>query len=510
MKLSALLLAFLVDRASAEASSYRETVLEAWERSNSTTRSRRPVMKSKGDTTRMQNIPVDGTVSILQVVPGTEDRRARRNLKKTATDEIPYPPDGAVFAKTGASIHFKESTDMTDIECFVFDHKDPDHDFSVCESPGFTLDVVDGIADIQLTGFELGVYTWWVEDSFGTKSSPQSFEIKTPSEVNPSEVVRLSAGVQKSGVQELVGEAEWEMGGDILGASGRIYYSSYGIDYACTGTVMKDNKSGRTLIVTAAHCVWDDIDEVFGSYAVFIPNRDSIQTTLTADEIHRQCTEDVCGCWTMSAGVVHDKWRDLPWPDRLAYDYGVWIVDDVGAHEGAFCGSEALDKAVNEFEWEVGVDLESEYLHAMGYSLEHNPDFRYCADMAEFNQPVDGTDTYWLPECGLTGGASGGPWISGMTSEGRGKIVSVNSWSYSDIPGLGGPIIDESAARCLVNAAREVDFAAIQAQPEGEQGIFVNCYDRPCIPAEEADARRLRGDSLTGRVLCERTKEHKN
>ena len=117
----------------------------------------------------------------------------------------------------------------------------------------------------------------------------------------------------------------------------------------------------------------------------------------------------------------------------------MWVVDDVGAHEGASCGSDALDEAVQKFEWEVGVDLESTYLHGLGYSLEHNPDFRYCADKAEFNQPIEGTDTYWLPGCGLTGGASVGPWIAEMnTSEGTGKIVSVNSWSYSDTSGVGG------------------------------------------------------------------------
>ena len=60
-----------------------------------------------------------------------------------------------------------------------------------------------------------------------------------------------------------------------------------------------------------------------------------------------------------------------------------------------------------------------------------------------------------------------------------------------------------------MNAARNVDFKAVQAEPEGEQGIFVNCYNRDCIPEEELESRKLRG-TLDGRVLCAKTKEHKS
>lgn len=112
-----------------------------------------------------------------------------------------------------------------------------------------------------------------------------------------------------------------------------------------------------------------------------------------------------------------------------------------------------------------------------------------------------------MDNCGLTGGASGGPWITDFDpATGSGKVVSVNSWSYGDRNGMGGPIIDASAARCLANAARAADFAAIAAdQPDGEEGIFVNCHNRPCIPEEEAARRKLRGLS---RELCEKMGIH--
>ena len=235
--------------------SYNEKVIEAWSKSNSTTRSRCPQLASDGSTKRLENIPLKGseTVTVLQEVNGTDDGDRRRGLQQESS-QVPWPADGAELPKNGNAIHFREDTSMRDIDCFVFKHIDPDKSFSVCEENGVTIPVVDGIAEIQMTGFQLGEYEWWVEDSSGAQSESQKFTI-----VPPREVVRRSKRTQ-----EVVEEAEWEYRGNIQGSTGRIYYSSYGVDFACTGTVIKDRMSGRTLIVTAAHCVWDDIDEVFG------------------------------------------------------------------------------------------------------------------------------------------------------------------------------------------------------------------------------------------------------
>ena len=124
----------------------------------------------------------------------------------------------------------------------------------------------------------------------------------------------------------------------------------------------------------------------FGHNVIFIPNRDAIQTELSGDEVFRQCEEDVCGCWTASAGVVHDLWRDLLWPDNLPYDYGFWIVDDVEAHDGTKCATtDALDGAVDAMEFDVGVNLTKVFVNGFGYSLEYNPDFRVSTSVALFN-----------------------------------------------------------------------------------------------------------------------------
>lgn len=81
-----------------------------------------------------------------------------------------------------------------------------------------------------------------------------------------------------------------------------------------------------------------------------------------------------------------------------------------------------------------------------------------------------------------------------------GTIVAVNSYGYSTQPGMGSAIIDASAARCLANAARNADYKSLAALPAGQEGLVVNCSDRPCVSDGAVGRRELRG-SLT-RSLC--------
>jgi len=247
----------------------------------------------------------------------------------------------------------------------------------------------------------------------------------------------------------------------------------------------------------------DQFSGTFGSEVLFIPNRDE-NTALDGVDPHRECAEDPCGCWHLSGGIIHDKFADLPYPERLAYDYGFYVVKDEGKHEGNVCnGSTALDIAVPELDFVLGEVVEGEKGVGLGYTYDFNPDFRYCADTYTQKevQAGQGLFTYWLPNCGLGSGASGGPWLKNFdTTTGSGSIVSVNSWSFSSGTGMGGPKIDPAEGRCLMNFAREVDVDVLEAQAEGEQGSYVNC-DRPCISPDEAAGRRLRG-LREGRQLC--------
>ena len=70
---------------------------------------------------------------------------------------------------------------------------------------------------------------------------------------------------------------------------------------------------------------------------------------------------------------------------------------------------------------------------AFGYPAAgryHGNDLTYCQNPLGFDA-LTGNTNYKLA-CGMTGGSSGGPWLSGFDSTGNaGTIRSLNSYGYS-------------------------------------------------------------------------------
>jgi len=90
-------------------------------------------------------------------------------------------------------------------------------------------------------------------------------------------------------------------------------------------------------------------------------------------------------------------------------------------------------------------------------------------DMAQ--QP-DYDVNWWLANCELTGGSSGGPWIQPLVN-GSGDIVSVNSWGYTGYPGMAGPKLDAYTASCLFSAAKGTGFDELPSAVDGDAGVIV-------------------------------------
>jgi hypothetical protein len=106
--------------------------------------------------------------------------------------------------------------------------------------------------------------------------------------------------------------------------------------------------------------------------------------------------------------------------------------------------------------------------YGLGYSYSDDPNFMYCRD----TMGTQGTVNWWLPGCGLTGGSSGGPWKQGMTLNGdassstatissEGVIMSVNSWGYTNQPGMAGPKLD-GEHECVYNLAQSTTISLSQ------------------------------------------------
>lgn len=270
---------------------------------------------------------------------------------------------------------------------------------------------------------------------------------------------------------------------DIRYATGRLFYEMpsnprrkrWG-GYVCSGTVVSDSTTGRSLILTASHCVYDDSNKAFARNVLFIPD----QHNTSGSGTDTNCGNDPIGCWVADFGVVDENWTTSTFPGNVAWDYAFYVVSDTGAHsEGLTPTTDALDAAVTAFTigWEAppvtndGTAGAStpDFTHGMGYSYADDPNFMYCAEDMENMDAAN----WWLPSCGLSGGSSGGPWLQPFNgSAASSTVISVNSWGYTTSPGMAGPKLFGTSAHCVYSAAQT---ESAMGSADGDEGYVASC-----------------------------------
>lgn len=255
----------------------------------------------------------------------------------------------------------------------------------------------------------------------------------------------------------VVSNAQWTFGGTVHQAAGRILFELGDGWYVCSGTVVTDGTTGRSIVLTAAHCIYDDVAKAFALTAIFIPNQDDGGT----DKTDWNCHNDVRGCWILDYGVVDINWTTRTFPDNIAWDYGFYVVSDTGTHSSsnpydAALGSVALDTTAT-LSVEFATPVVGDRAHALGYSYNVDPEFMYCTE----SLGTEGSVNYWLGQCDLAGGSSGGPWVQPMNETGgSGPIVSVNSWGYINRSGMAGPKLHDNSASVLFAIAKTASLAS--------------------------------------------------
>ena len=334
---------------------------------------------------------------------------------------------------------------------------------------------------VTLQGFTDGGWSWWIVAKDGAGKGGNS---ETSGTIDFSVNTADSGGGSGSGGgdTDTISNAAWT-GGTVQTAAGRIYFEMPANakrkgpwnGYVCSGTVVADGTTGRSVILTAAHCIYDDANKAFARNVLFIPN----QADTSGSGTDLNCNNDPLGCWTPSFGVVDINWTTATFPDNIPWDYAYYVVNDSGSHVGT--GTEALDAATGalpisflEPYVDDGVPGKNsiDFTHAIGYSYSDDPNLMYCAE----DMTTEGLDNWWLPSCGLSGGSSGGPWIQPMdTALGSGPVISVNSWGYTTSPGMAGPKLVNSSAECLFTMAKSTDWLTVSTA-DGEAGtVEKNC-----------------------------------
>jgi len=230
--------------------------------------------------------------------------------------------------------------------------------------------------------------------------------------------------------------ASWTGGGEVLKTTGKVLFAMAGTYYVCSAGVADDTVSGRSIILTAGHCAYDETNRAFATNWMFVPAYDSAPATLTTSGSF--CAQTLYGCWTASALVVAEGFATAGGfnDQAIVHDYAFAVVD-----AGGKSGTAQLDSTVGGHPIQFSPVAGGADTYLFGYPAAgkyRGKDLVYCRGPLGFDDNA-GNATYRVG-CNMTGGSSGGPWFTPFNaSTGSGTMTSVNSYGYSGITAMFGP-----------------------------------------------------------------------
>lgn len=184
---------------------------------------------------------------------------------------------------------------------------------------------------------------------------------------------------------------------------GKVFFTIPGRgDFVCSATVVRSG--GRSLVLTAGHCVYDDVARRFASRWMFVP-------------AYRNGARPFGG-WVARRLATTSQFRSTA---NLRFDVGVAVVrrngngravqDRVGGRGIAF--SKRRDLRYRAFGYPAQGRFDGERLYRCNSRLARSDD-----------PPGRGPRTIGI-DCDMTGGASGGGWVVG-----KGVLASITSYAY--------------------------------------------------------------------------------
>jgi len=192
--------------------------------------------------------------------------------------------------------------------------------------------------------------------------------------------------------------------------AGKVYFVMNGGNYLCSAAVV--NANNRDTITTAGHCIFDTGSRTWASNWIFVP-----QYSLGSRPL---------GTYTWREMVTTTGWANNA---DFHYDVGLVLVhqNDRGQHVQDMTGGLGITLNPSREAW----------TNAFGYPVNMNngETMSTCASTSLDPTNAHGFSGMQLP-CGMTGGASGGPWIHEYnTNTQLGQQVSVNSFIFLNHPG---------------------------------------------------------------------------
>lgn len=252
----------------------------------------------------------------------------------------------------------------------------------------------------------------------------------------------VALGKPGSGPGNVVG-GSWTGGGAVVETTGKLLFSMGDGYYVCSGSVVADQSSDRSVVLTAGHCVVDETDGSWATNWMFIPDYDAKPATLTSSGSF--CTSTQFGCWVADSLIASDEFANAGGftTNATLHDYAFAVVST-----GGLSGDAQLDSTVGaqSASFTSGVADAATYL--FGYPAAgkfKGSDLTYSLGPLGYDARV-GDQTYRVTSS-MTGGSSGGPWFQAFdAASGRGTIMSVTSYGYSGTKALYGPMLNAETA----------------------------------------------------------------
>jgi hypothetical protein len=141
--------------------------------------------------------------------------------------------------------------------------------------------------------------------------------------------------------------------------------------------------------------------------------------------------------------VVHDGYASAGGfnDQAVLYDFAVVAVGP-GGHDITELETEVIEQT---YSFNTVASDGSVTGYAFGYPAQgkwKGNDLIYCKGPIT-TDPLNADLTYRLAGCKLSGGSSGGPWLIGFSeTTGSGTVISLNSYGYSGVTAMHGPMLN--------------------------------------------------------------------
>lgn len=231
--------------------------------------------------------------------------------------------------------------------------------------------------------------------------------------------------------------ASWNSLGLPLTASGKVFFAIGTGLYQCSGALVRDGLTDRSIVLTAGHCIYDNASQKYVTSWIFIPSYDVNRVSASG------CSTST-NCWPADNLFAHSGFTGQTSFSSTAtlYDWGFAKITTLKNSKLPDGGDGTTLDGTNSFPFSFNNFASGTQVSSFGYPAAgkyNGTDLVYSSGKLSFDSS-NGNNTYKLAS-DMTGGCSGGPWLSGMQTSGQysGTLSSVNSYKYGTTTFIYGP-----------------------------------------------------------------------